>query len=368
MDSAAPALIVHSHRPFNAEPMLARLRAASITPQAGLYVRNHGDVPQLDAARHRIRVTGKVARELQLSVSDLRRHFAERTVTAVLQCAGNRRADLQGVRPTSGDLWQQGAIGNVQWCGVALADVLREAGAPDARAPGGASLHVAFGCCDAVELPEEGRFRFGVSSPLGKAMAPETLLAFGMNGEALAPEHGFPLRVVVPGWAGVRSAKWLNTITVQGEPSDNPVQQRDYKLFPPEVTDEPLDWAAGLTIEAMPLNSAICDPAPGDALPAGPTRLQGYAVAAPGRHVARVEVSAGGGQWMPATLAARSADAAPWGWTLWAATLPLNPGPTELAVRAWDSAGQTQPASAAEVWNLKGYLCTAWHRVAVTVC
>ena len=359
----APGLIVHSRAPFNAEPALARLRAASITPQADLYVRNHGDVPRLDADRHRVRVTGKVAQELALSVADLRRGFAERTITAVLQCAGNRRADMQQVRPTSGDPWQPGAIGNVHWSGVALADVLRAAGAPSE-----AWLHVAFGCCDQMELPEEGRFRFGVSIPMGKAMAPETLLAFGMNGEALALEHGFPLRVVVPGFAGVRSAKWIHTITVQDEPSDNPVQQRDYKLFPPHVTEGPLNWAAGLTIEDMPLNSAICDPAPGNALPAGPTLVRGYAVASPGRRVARVEVSAdGGGCWTPAALETGPAGSLPWGWTLWAATLLLTAGRTELAVRAWDSAGQTQPASAAEVWNLKGYLCTAWHRVAVTV-
>ncbi len=354
-------LIVHSQMPLNAEPLLCRLRASVITPQADLYIRSHGEVPALDGAEHRLRVTGAVARELELSVADLQRRFAERTVIAVLQCAGNRRADLQPVRRTSGDPWAPGAIGNVAWCGVALADVLREAGAP-ADGP----LHVAFDCCDHMELPGEGRFHYGVSIPLHKALAAETLLAFGMNGEALAPEHGYPLRVVVPGFAGVRSAKWLDTITVQDQPSANAMQQRDYKLFPPDVTSGPLDWAAGLTIEEMPLNSAICEPTAGDVLPAGPALVRGYAVAAPGRDVARVDVSADGGcHWTEAAL--ERPGAAPWSWTLWAATLPLAAGAAELVVRAWDSAGQTQPCSPAEVWNLKGYLCTAWHRVPVTV-
>ena len=357
---AASRLIVHSQTPFNAEPSLARLRAAVITPQAELYVRSHGAVPQIDPAAYRLRVMGQVARPLELSLADLRR-FPQHTVIAALQCAGNRRADLQPVRRTAGDPWAAGAIGNAAWTGAALADVLRAAGAA-----ANASLHVAFDCCDEVELPEEGRFRYGASIAMAKARAPETLLAYGMNGEDLAAEHGFPLRAMVPGFAGVRSAKWLTTITVQDRPSSNPMQARDYKLFPPEVTEGPLDWEAAPTIDEMPLNAAICEPARGAELAAGPVALRGYAVAPCGSRVARVDVSADGGlSWAPAAL--DPAAESPWSWTFWTASLPLRPGPAELAVRAWDSAGHTQPATAAEVWNLKGYLCTAWHRVPVTV-
>ncbi len=108
------------------------------------------------------------------------------------------------MRPTTGDPWAPGAIGNAAWTGVALADVLRAAGADTDPA-----LHVAFDACDEVEMPDEGRFTYGVSIPMAKAMSPEVLLAYAMNGEPLAPEHGFPLRLVVPGFAGVRSPKWL---------------------------------------------------------------------------------------------------------------------------------------------------------------
>ncbi len=355
-----PNLLMRSAHPYNAEPPPGRLLASHVTAQADFYVRSHGGIPQLDLATHRLRVGGRVATPLDLSVAELRDRFPERSVTAVLQCAGNRRADLQTVRPTTGDPWAAGAIGNAEWTGVALADVLRAAGAET-----GAALHVAFEAQDVIEMPKEGRFAYGVSIGMPKAMAPETLLAFAMNGETLAPEHGFPLRAVVPGYAGVRSPKWLAAITVQDRPSDNHMQQRDYKMLPPDVTEDTVDWQQGVTIDDMPLTSAICQPAEGAVLDAGRARLQGYAVAT-ARAVTRVDVSADGGRtWAQAEL--EHDPASPWSWTLWRIELDLPKGRHELAVRAWDSAGQTQPALPDDIWNFKGYLSTAWHRVHVSV-
>jgi len=355
-----PDLIVHSEKPYNAEPPLGRLRAAFITAQPDFYVRSHGDIPQLDEARHRLTVNGHVATPLDLSMAELRSRFPPRKVIAVMQCAGNRRADMQQVRPVLGDPWAPGAIGNAEWAGVALADVLRAAGAADNPA-----LHVAFSACDEVEMAGEGRFRFGVSIPMAKAMSPDILLAFEMNGEPLAPEHGFPLRAVVPGFAGVRSPKWLAGITVQEKPSDNHMQQRDYKLLPPDVSEETVDWEKGLTINDMPLNSAICEPVPMAELKPGRTTLRGYAIAT-ARDIMRVDVSLDGGRsWRQAEL--EHDPAAPWSWTFWHATLDLPKGAHELAVRAWDSAGQTQPALPDDTWNFKGYLSAAWHRVRVQV-
>ncbi len=355
-----PDLIVHSEQPYNAEPKLHRLRAAMMTAQADFYVRSHGNVPHIDAAAYRLRVCGRVTAPLDLSMADLRERFPERTVIAVMQCAGNRRADMQPVRPTSGDPWAPGAIGNAAWTGVALADVLRAAGAET-----DAALHVAFEACDDIDMPGEDRFRYGASIPMRKAMSSETLLAYAMNGEDLAPEHGFPLRVVVPGFAGVRSPKWLATITVQDAPSDNHMQQRDYKLVPPDATEETVDWATGITINDMPLNAAICEPAPHATLAPGNVVLRGYAIAT-GRAIVRVDVSQDGGRnWTQAVL--EHQEDAPWSWTFWQCSLDLTKGTHDLAVRAWDSAGQTQPARADDTWNFKGYLSAAWHRVPVTV-
>ena len=357
--AAKPGLIVHSAHPYNAEPPLGRLRAAMVTPQADFYVRSHGNIPALQEGAHRLRVSGRVANTLDLTVPELRERFPECSVTAVMQCAGNRRADLQVVRPTSGDPWAPGAIGNAVWTGVALADVLRAAGADM-----DGSLHVAFEACDDIEMPDEGRFRYGASIPMTKAMSPEVLLAYAMNGAPLAPEHGFPLRVVVPGFAGVRSPKWLAAIVVQNRPSDNHMQQRDYKLVPPDATEESVDWARGITINDMPLNAAICEPPPRAELKAGRIVLRGYAVAT-ARAVTRVDVSTNGGRdWTQAEL---EHDAAcPWSWTFWTATVDVPPGEHELVVRAWDSAGQTQPALPDDTWNFKGYLSAAWHRVPVS--
>lgn len=348
------ALIVHSATPYNAETRLHRLRARFTTPQSDFYVRSHGPVPTLDAGSHTITIRGRIETPLDLSMRTLRDDFPIRSVMAVMQCAGNRRAELNRVRPVMGDLWAGGAIGNAVWTGVPLSEILRAAGACT-----DADLHVAFHACDTVG-PDQC---YGVSIPMTKALCPDVLLAFAMNGEPLTPEHGFPLRVVVPGFAGARSPKWLAGITVQDHPSDNPIQQTDYKLLPPGMTSEPVDWTKGLTINQMPLNAVICDPATGTRIKSGPTAVTGYATAGD-RSVERVDVSADGGEnWQQATIE-RQPDA-PWSWTFWQTTLNLPRGEQELVVRAWDSAGQTQPAAAADTWNFKGYLCAAWHRVRV---
>ena len=348
-------LIVHGDAPYNAEPPLARRRAAYRTAADDFYVRSHGDLPEIDADHYRLSVDGAVPTALELSLHGLQSRFPQTTVTATMQCAGNRRADLRAVAPVSGDPWDGGAIGTADWTGVRLGDVLREAGITE-----GADLHVAFESHDRVE-----DHPYGASIPLAKALAPETLLAFAMNGEPLLPEHGFPLRAVVPGFAGVRSPKWLRRITVQDHPSDNPIQARDYKLFPPDVTAETADPAKGHTINTMPLNAVICEPARGANLKAGPNVVTGYAVCGD-RALVRVDLSGDGGRtWAQAAL---EHDAgAPFAWTFWTIDLDLPAGEHELAVRAWDEAGQTQPAVPDDTWNYKGYLSAAWHRVRVIV-
>lgn len=348
-------LIVHGDQPYNAEPPLDRLRASYRTPAEDFYVRTHGDLPDLDEATWRLTVDGGTGPALEVSLSDLRTRFPVAMVTATMQCAGNRRADMRAVAPVSGDPWDAGAIGTAEWTGVRLGDVLREAGVAER-----VGLHVAFESHDTVD-----GHPYGASIPLAKAMAPETLLAYAMNGEALLPEHGFPVRAVVPGFAGVRSPKWLRRLTVQDHPSDNPIQAGDYKLYPADVTAETADPANGHTIDTMPLNAAICEPARGAILKPGGNRIRGYAVSGD-RTVVRVDVSGNGGRsWVQAELERDAA--APFAWTFWSTSLDLPPGEHELAVRAWDEAGQTQPALPDETWNHKGYLCACWHRVRVNV-
>ena len=353
-----PDLIVHSTAPLNAEPPLDRLRRSFITDATDFYVRSHGDMPAINAATHRITVQGLVSTPLELSLADLKERFQPRTVMAVLQCAGNRRADMQGVRPTTGDPWAPGAIGNAEWSGVPLADVLRAADADQ-----DAALHVAFEAVDIAANEDAPDAPYGVSIPMAKALDQDVLLAWAMNGEPLAREHGAPLRVVVPGFAGVRSPKWLRSITVQKVPSGAHQQAHDYLQFPPDMRKDTKDESRGITITAMPLNAAICEPQPGASLPVGETKVRGYAIATD-RAITRVDLSSNGGRdWVQATI--EDHGNARWSWTLWHATLALTKGEHELVVRAWDAAGQTQPAQPDDTWNFKGYLSAAWHRVHV---
>ncbi len=352
-----PALIVHGTAPFNAEPPMDRLRESYLTPQDLLYVRSHGDTPRLDGATHRVTVAGRVSQPTALSLDEVRR-LPSRTVRAVMQCAGNRRADLRAVRPVKGDPWSGGAIGCADWTGASLADVLATAGAEIAQ-----GLHVAFTCADTCQASDGGE-PYGVSIPMAKALDPDTLVAYAMNGEPLAEEHGFPLRIVTPGWAGVRSPKWLAGVIVQDRPSSAHQQAADYKLFPPDLRPETEELSRGITIDAMPLNAAIAEPATGAVLKTGRVAVKGYAVATD-RHVVRVDLSSDGGRsWCQADI--EDHGAARWGWTFWHGVLDLPPGEHDICVRAWDSAGQTQPALPDDTWNFKGYLSAAWHRIRVS--
>jgi sulfite oxidase len=349
-------LIVRKQHPYNAETPLHALPQSVITPQDAFFVRTHGTIPHIDGDRHCLQITGRVERELTLRVRELRQ-WPSSTVEATLQCAGNRREELDAVNEVEGTKWQLGAIGNAVWRGVRLADVLQSAGCADGH------LHVAFSAIDDVEK-EGTRFRYGGSIPLAKALSPEVLIAYEMNGEPLAPEHGFPVRVVVPGYIGARSVKWLAEISVQNEPSQNYFQQKAYKLLPADLRGGSVDWQRGFMLGELPVNSVTCWPEDGAVMEGGDVELSGYAIAGDGRCIERVELSTDGtGNWTPAALMHSGA----WSWTLWRTSVHLSPGEHELIVRAWDSAAQTQPEDLETVWNVKGYVNNAWHRVRIKV-
>jgi sulfite oxidase len=302
---------------------------------------------------------------MELSMGELRARWPAVTLEAALICAGNRRAELSAVRPTRGALqWQGDAVGNTTWTGVRLADVLEAAGIVDGAA------HVAFEGADPT--PDlAGEVRFGASIPLDAALRGGAVLAFEMGGRPLLPEHGSPVRALVPGYIGARSVKWLSRVTIRREPSDNPFQARDYRLFPPDVLDPDAADGAGTPLGETPLDASITAPLDGQRLPAGEVEVRGYALAGGESSVQRVEVSADGGStWEPAALLAPASDDAVdrrWAWRRWRCVLALRPGVHELVVRAWDSAGATQPADPASVWNVSGYANNAWHRVRIAV-
>jgi sulfite oxidase len=345
-------LVVHSEEPFNAETGLAGLAEGPLTATDAFYVRGHAAVPEIDPEAWRLRVHGAVERELSLSLTTLREAFRERTVTATLQCAGNRRAGLIAVRDIPGEApWGPGATGTATWTGVALADVLALAG------PLRAGAHVGFEGADLCREAEPAE-RFGGSIPLEKAGRAEVLLAWGMNGAPLAPIHGAPLRAIVPGYIGARSVKWLQRIEVRAEPWGGHFQHVAYRLVPADGAPGP---GVGIPLGLVALNSDVLSPADGATVTAGPVEVRGYAFAGGERHVARVDVSLdGGASWSQAQLLD---DLGPWAWRHWRITVTLPPGGHEILVRAWDSSAATQPEDAEGLWNPKGYVNNARPRI-----
>jgi sulfite oxidase len=347
-------LIVHEEEPFNAETGRAALAESPVTATDAFYVRGHGAVPEIDPAAWRLQVQGLVERELDLSLSTLREAFREREVTATLQCAGNRRAGLMAIRDIPGEApWGPGATGTATWTGVALADVIALAG------PLSEAAHVGF---DAADLSPEAKppQRFGGSIPLDKACRREVLLAWAMNGEPLAPVHGAPLRVVVPGYIGARSVKWLQRIELRTSPWEGYFQHVVYRLLPEDGTPAP---GAGMPLGLVALNADVLSPADGAMVASGPVEVRGYAFAGGERYVARVDVSLdGGASWSQAELLE---DLGPWAWRHWRTTVELAPGEHEILVRAWDSSAATQPEDEAALWNPKGYVNNARPRIRV---
>jgi sulfite oxidase len=345
---------VHQREPFNAETGLAALAEASLTATEAFYVRGHGPIPRPGRSAWRLQVHGLVERELELSLSTLREAFHEREVTATLQCAGNRRAGLVEIRDIPGEApWGPGATGTATWTGVALADVLALAN------PLRNATQIAFegaDLCAQANPPE----RFGGSIPLDKACRPEVLVAWGMNGKPLPPVHGGPLRVVVPGYIGARSVKWLERIEVRLTPWPGYFQHVAYRLLPEDATPGP---GAGIPLGMIARNADVLSPTDGEMVATGPVEVRGYAFAGGERHVARVDVSVdGGANWSQAELLE---DLGRWAWRHWRATITLRPGEHEILARAWDSSAATQPEDEAALWNPKGYMNNARPRVRV---
>ena len=347
-------LIVHESEPYNAETGLAALAEGPMTATDAFYVRGHGDVPEIDPTAWRLRVDGLVERPLDLSLTTLREAFQERDVTATLQCAGNRRAGLMAIRDIPGEApWGPGATGTATWTGIGLSDVLMLAG------PLHEATDVGF---EGADVSPEARpaQRFGGSIPLDKACRPEVLLAWAMNGEPLSPVHGAPLRVVVPGYIGARSVKWLQRIEVRSQPWEGYFQHVVYRLLPEDGTPGP---GAGMPLGLVALNADVLSPANGATVAAGPVEVRGYAFAGGERHVERVDVSIDGSTtWTQAELLD---DLGPWAWRHWRITVELAPGEHEIVARAWDSSAATQPEDEATLWNPKGYVNNARPRVRV---
>jgi DMSO/TMAO reductase YedYZ molybdopterin-dependent catalytic subunit len=348
-------LLVRSSRPLDLETPVALLDA-DLTPTRHFFVRTHHDEPVLDAAAWRLRVEGLVARPASLTLADLRA-LPRHEVSAVLQCSGNGRAFYRPRVP--GVPWERGAVGNARWAGARLRDVLARAGLQDGAA------HVVLQGADQPVLPTTPRF--GRSIPLAKALHPDTLLAYEMNGDPLPVLHGHPLRVVVPGWVGDDWVKWLGLLRVQAEPFEGFFYKKAYRYPTRPVTPgEAVPPEAMGPMDELVVKSLLTAPLAGARLPRTTVPVRGAAWTGGEAHVTRVEVSLDDGlTWLEARLAG---EARPYAWRRFA--LDWTPpdghpgGLLRLRARATDSAGHTQPVEPSP-WNPSGYQWNTSDRVEV---
>lgn len=344
-------MLLHNDRPEDLETPLEYLNTW-ITPNDVFFVRQHLPRPQTNTETHRVALSGQVHKEMQLSIADLKQ-LPQQTVAATLECTGNARGFFRPRVP--GIQWGRGAIGNAEWTGPRLSDVLKRAGADGNAAwvtVNGADVGVA-------KTPD-----FIRSMRMEKALHPATLLALEMNGAPLPDLHGGPVRLIVPGWDGTSWVKWVTSLEVASEPNTGFFMNPGYR-FPkhPGPPGSPANPADLEIIEAMPLKCFITSPGDGERIGLSKATLRGIAWAGE-QKVERVEVSCDGGRrWKDAELSEKNL---PFAWRLWSlAWTPPQTGYFWILSRATDSAGNVQPVTA--TWNPSGYLYNAIDQVGVLV-
>eukprot|EP01038_Epipyxis_sp_PR26KG_P005180 gene5180-7207_t len=364
--------------PFNCEASLQTLMSKGfITPTSLHYVRNHGATPKIDWEKHIIRIGGIAPNPIEVTMDDLIK-LPRHSVAATLVCCGNRRKEQNMIKQTIGFNWGAAGVSTGVWTGVRLSEVLKLAGVADLISfPPGlfvrmASLHQHGG----DKLPNGV---YGTSVTLEKALDPsqDIILAFMYNGRLLSPDHGYPVRMIVPGFIGGRMVKWVTNIDLQAIESQDYYHFYDNKVLPPFV-DEQLakseDWwhKQEYICNDLNINSAISSPYHDEELYLNRGQkytLRGYAYNGGGHPISRVEISTdSGATW---TIAQLSNFEKPnrfgkfWCWKLWEFDILHDTlgSINEIVLRAWDDSNNTQPEK--PTWNVMGMLNNPWFRVKV---
>ena len=347
-------LMTLSEEPLCHESSLTSLHT-QITPTERFYVRNHfPETPDLKVSDWGLGVNGEVHNPVSLGFDDILA-LPSRDVVMTMECAGNSRAYVtpaaEGLRFT------HGAVSTARWKGVPLAHLLLDVAGPKSGA-----REIVFQGADHGEEEEAGvsfELDYRRSLPLEQALHPDTILAYEMNGEALTPVHGYPLRLIVPGWYGMASVKWLVNIEASDRPFDGFFQKRRYVVIN-EGVENSLDREP---VTVLKVKSLITAPRHGEVIPQGPFTIRGLAWSGSGE-VTKVEVSTEGGRsWEEARLLGESV---PHAWRLWEVDWNASePGHYIFMVRAFDSSCDSQPTSIA--WNFRGYANNSIHTIAVEV-
>jgi DMSO/TMAO reductase YedYZ molybdopterin-dependent catalytic subunit len=347
-------MLVRSARPEDLEMALSGF-SDYITRIEHFFVRTHVYVPRVNVNEWRLKVEGEVATPLTLSMEDLKK-LPPVELVSVAECAGNGRGFYEPTVP--GLQWGNGSVGNGRWRGVRLADVLTRAGIKDS------AKEILF---DGADVPIGTMPDFQRSIPVKKALDGNTLLAYQMNGETLPVKHGFPLRVVAPGWASDSWVKWLTSIRALDKEHDGFWMKSAYRHPGKPVapgTVVPLEQMQPVT--SLRVKSVISAPLDGVQVPTGKLLpIRGVAWGGDGGPITAVDVSVDGGRsWIAAEL--RQNQRTQFGWRQW----EFNWTPSQAAyhtimARARDAAGNTQPFD--QEWNPAGYGWNVVPRVGVDV-
>jgi DMSO/TMAO reductase YedYZ molybdopterin-dependent catalytic subunit len=342
-------LVVHRAHPLNCETSIPALLGGVVMPNAHFYVRNHFQIPVLDPSTWRLQVDGLVERPMSLSLRDLG-NMRSQTLAVTLECAGNGRSRFDP--PIEGEKWNLGAVSTAEWTGVPLIEVLDRVGIK------AGAREVMFRGADAGTVKGQvGTIDYARSLKLDDARECEALLAYGMNGEPLPMQHGYPLRLIVPGWYGMASVKWLTEIDVIDRAFEGHFQVNAYFYEwkrDGEIVREPLSL--------QEVRSLITEPSGDKEIGRGELAVRGVAWsgAAP---IARVDVSIGSGPWQQAQLVGER-KLHSWQW--WELITRIDePDTTVVRARATDLGGRTQPE--APEWNRLGYGNNAIQEVPVRI-
>ncbi|MEX0715243.1 MAG: sulfite oxidase [Planctomycetaceae bacterium] len=327
-------VITRQKNPDNVEFPFPTLNSF-LTPNSQFYVRTHFAVPGIDASKWKLTVEGHVDRPFEIGYDELRR-IEPRTVTSLLECSGNGRVFLDP--PQTSIRWEQGAVGNAEWTGVPLAQLLERAGVKSG------TVEVILegedkGKFEAPHSPTPGEIHYARSLPLKKAREPEVLLAFRMNGEELPPAHGHPIRAIIPGWYGMASVKWLRRVIVTDRPFHGYFQTFAYAIWERMHGELP----TLVPVTEIDVKAQIAQPAQHEVVPVGSDyRIFGAAWAGEAE-IAKVEISTDGGKrWERAKLDDRSIRFA-WRFFDHAWRTPSTPGRHTIMARASDARGRIQP-------------------------
>lgn len=333
-------LIFHQVKPCNAETPIDQVFDYWITPNELWYVRNHHPVPcfnHMNIALYKLYLGNK-----ELSLEDIKKYKSV-VITSTIQCGGNRRSELDKLKKTNGTQWKEGAISNAMWEGVPLNLVLRD---HFSREELSKYKFINFTSYDGVEI----------SIPIEKVLDKngDVILAYNMNQEVLPRDHGYPLRLIVPGYVGIRNLKWLKTISLSNSEIDSPWQTGiSYKILPSTIEDP-----SGLNLNKYPALNIM---SPQSVI----TNIQtvndtivvyGFAYSGDGKKIVKVEISNTEGRtWIKTNLkrGSHQKDGRAWSWVFWDVKLEKSDNPNFIS-KATDSSGLSQPNNIQETWNYRG--------------